>query len=921
MTKILAFIISLMLLQSAALQAQGWERLYGGGTATALTQTPDGGFLVAGVDETNWEKPDKAVLLKTGPDGELQWSRRYAIGDTLEAFTAVTHTPDGGIVVGGGATDFGPNFQEKHYAFIMKMNANGDIQWTWKTPGNWYGSEVADIKVNALGQLITGCNPSRLSSKLVALSLDGTLLWQETLANAIGSVHLLADDRIVVTGSKAWIRLTDPTGQLLWEKTYAQQLAGASLTPLAAGGFVVFGPATTGTNAKILRLDADGSQLWEKSFAAAGYGFWGSALEDQDGNFVVVNGSWSNFRLLKTDAQGNMVWIKAPYPNQLSTAAASQLIRSADGGYAFAGTRSNRLLLRKITPDFPLQIGVVSGAFYHDANDDCQRNAGEKALRHFIAQAVDAQGGIYGQTMGAAGRYAFELPYGQYEVKIIPRAFDVNNWDMCTSHSANIATNDTLKLSDIGAKSLSDCPILFAHAASGGYKFRPCTTNVITVQYSNWGTKTATNAKLELDLPEELGFQSANKSVLSQDGQKITFDLGTLDPDGEGAIKVLTTCSCDAIPGNPLCLTGHITPDTCFPATPGWDKSILKLGSVCAGQEGHFTIQNIGKGDMRVPRRWFLFYLCHPYAAGTVQLEAGEDTTVVIPNVNAYTWMWMEHDALQPYVTSPWTAIKTCNNGGVYEPQHFGESAGLPFYDIYCAEVKNSFDPNDIKGVPSGFGDENLVLTSQEFLDYVIRFQNTGNDTAFQVVIRDTLPAPFDPLSVQPGASSHPYTWKVVNNEVVFTFQNIHLPDSTTNLEGSQGFVRFRANIRPNQANGTLLQNRAAIYFDFNKPIFTNTYTHKMTEPIPVAVHDPGVASLPVLVSPNPFESYTVFTFGQAIEGVFHCYDAQGRLLHQATINGSTFRLDRENLPEGIYFYKISAQNGRAATGRLILQN
>lgn len=59
----------------------------------------------------------------------------------------------------------------------------------------------------------------------------------------------------------------------------------------------------------------------------------------------------------------------------------------------------------------------------------------------------------------------------------------------------------------------------------------------------------------------------------------------------------------------------------------------------------------------------------------------------------------------------------------------------------------------------------------------MIRFQNTGNDTAFLVVIRDQLPPELDPAGVRPGAASHPYRFEMVGkDQLSFTFSNILLP-------------------------------------------------------------------------------------------------------------------------------------------------
>jgi uncharacterized repeat protein (TIGR01451 family) len=75
--------------------------------------------------------------------------------------------------------------------------------------------------------------------------------------------------------------------------------------------------------------------------------------------------------------------------------------------------------------------------------------------------------------------------------------------------------------------------------------------------------------------------------------------------------------------------------------------------------------------------------------------------------------------------------------------------------------VIGSFDPNDKRGFPLGWQDQHLLERNQD-IEYMIRFQNTGNDTAFLVVVRDTLPvATLDPGTLRPISASHDYTWDV----------------------------------------------------------------------------------------------------------------------------------------------------------------
>jgi len=105
-------------------------------------------------------------------------------------------------------------------------------------------------------------------------------------------------------------------------------------------------------------------------------------------------------------------------------------------------------------------------------------------------------------------------------------------------------------------------------------------------------------------------------------------------------------------------------------------------------------------------------------------------------------------------------------------------------------EVRGSYDPNDKQVDPIGDGPSGEVYNLDQMLSYLIRFQNTGTDTAFTVVLRDTLNSNLDFETVVPGASSHNYEATFESEGVLaFTFPNINLPDSTTNEPESHGWV------------------------------------------------------------------------------------------------------------------------------------
>ena len=140
-------------------------------------------------------------------------------------------------------------------------------------------------------------------------------------------------------------------------------------------------------------------------------------------------------------------------------------------------------------------------------------------------------------------------------------------------------------------------------------------------------------------------------------------------------------------------------------------------------------------------------------------------------------------------------------------------------------------------------------INEDDWVDYVIRFQNTGTDTAFNVVVTDTLPSTLDPATISLVTASHANTWSLQGQGTLkFIFPNILLPDSNVNEPLSHGLISFRIRPRLTLLPGTTIENIANIYFDFNPPV--------ITEPsVLVAELSTGVGSAriePMFLRPNP---------------------------------------------------------------------
>lgn len=163
--------------------------------------------------------------------------------------------------------------------------------------------------------------------------------------------------------------------------------------------------------------------------------------------------------------------------------------------------------------------------------------------------------------------------------------------------------------------------------------------------------------------------------------------------------------------------------------------------------------------------------------------------------------------------------------------------------------VTCSYDPNDKSVQPEETVTSPSTLNT-ELLTYNINFQNTGNDTAFLVVLVDTISPILDLSTFEIVGSSHSMvtTLDVPNRIVTFTFENILLPDSNVDEPGSHGFATYKIRALQGIPDSSIVTNTGYIYFDFNPAVITNTVTsHLVYYLLPQAsftTADPAVCML-----------------------------------------------------------------------------
>ncbi len=185
-----------------------------------------------------------------------------------------------------------------------------------------------------------------------------------------------------------------------------------------------------------------------------------------------------------------------------------------------------------------------------------------------------------------------------------------------------------------------------------------------------------------------------------------------------------------------------------------------------------------------------------------------------------------------------------------------------------------SRDPNAKHSIPEG-----RVTKDLKSIRYRIDFQNEGNDDARRVTIIDTLNLKLPVYEFQMIGCSHTYSVSLRGNVVTWVFENINLKPKGVNDALSKGFVVFEAKLRKALRNGDSIFNKAAIYFDYNAPIFTGKAT------VLVDLGDDGSKDLSIVnsvkVFPNPTQNYLHFQNQSSYIQYLTIYDAKGAKMNE----------------------------------------
>ena len=328
----------------------------------SLIQTSDGGYAITGYTKSFGAGEGDVYVVKLDANGNLQWTTTIG-GPEIEEGVSLIQTSDGGYAIAGVTQSFGAGEDD---AYVVKLDANGNLQWTKTIGGKKEDVGFSLIQTSDGGYAIAGATTSfgagGWDAYLVKLDANGNLQWTKTIGGKEDdkgySLIQTSDGGYAITGytksfgAGGWdvyVVKLDANGNLQWTKTIGGpgNEIGFSLIQTSDGGYAITGPTYSfgagGADFYVVKLNANGNLQWTTTIGGKEEDVGISLIQTSDGGYAIAGSTTSSgvgeadFYVVKLDANGKPQWTKtigAKNKNLIK----SSIIQTSDGSYVIAGT-------------------------------------------------------------------------------------------------------------------------------------------------------------------------------------------------------------------------------------------------------------------------------------------------------------------------------------------------------------------------------------------------------------------------------------------------------------------------------------------------------------------------------------------------------------------------------------------------------
>ncbi len=339
-----------------------FERTYGGlnkEEGNSVSQTSDGGYIIAGTSYSDITGRDNIYLVKTDEMGDTLWTKRYG-SVNQESCYSIRQTSDGGYIIAGTIGIVGQNFTDM---YVVKTNSTGDPLWTtaWGPVDRFYHGRCVQQTSN--GNYIVvgffGTPSTNWSPKFAMLNAQGEVIDQMPYVGFTGGddqrfyyVEQTNNGGYIAVGYSQVPGNTDILLVKFWGSLFLDWYTtlgsfpfemGYCVRQTTDGGFIIAGH--NGSDVYLIKTDNSGNMTWEKTYGGPNYEGSYSVQQTSDGGYIVTGfthsfgaGS-SDVYLIKTNSSGDTLWTRTFGGSYWDDGKSVQ--QTSDGGYIIGGFKDD----------------------------------------------------------------------------------------------------------------------------------------------------------------------------------------------------------------------------------------------------------------------------------------------------------------------------------------------------------------------------------------------------------------------------------------------------------------------------------------------------------------------------------------------------------------------------------------------------